>query len=373
MHLVFSSNTAWGMYNYRRHVLSHFVGLGHRVTVLAPHDEDYFGRLRALGCGVHDLPISSKGTNPLTDLTLTGRYYRLLRRLGADASITYTIKPNIYGSLAARLAGIPYLPVTTGLGYVFLHRGVVPFVAKTLYRLAFARAPRVWFLNGDDAETFRRSGLVAADRVEQLPGEGVDLNRFALTDLPQTPGTTFLLIGRMLTDKGIREYVEAAAQVRRRHPDTRFQLLGAVWKDNPATIDASQLAAWQREGTVEYLGATDDVRPFIAAADCVVLPSYREGLPCTLMEAAAMGRPLIATDVPGCREVVRDGENGFRCRARDVASLAEAMERLIGLPTEARRTMGAAGRQLMAEQFDVDRIIRRYDEAIERLAEERRK
>ena len=346
MHLVFSSNTAWGMYNYRRHVLGHFVGLGHRVTVLAPYDDDYFERLRALGCGVHDLPISSKGTNPLTDLTLTGRYYRLLRRLGADASITYTIKPNIYGSLAARLAGIPYLPVTT---------------------------PRVWFLNGDDAETFRRSGLVAADRVEQLPGEGVDLNRFALTDLPQRAGTTFLLIGRMLTDKGIREYVEAAAQVRRRHPDTRFQLLGAVWKDNPATIDASQLAAWQREGTVEYLGATDDVRPFIAAADCVVLPSYREGLPCTLMEAAAMGRPLIATDVPGCREVVRDGENGFLCRARDVASLAEAMERLIGLPTEARRAMGAAGRQLMAEQFDVDRIIRRYDEAIERLAEERRK
>lgn len=367
MHIVFSGNTAWGMWNFRGRVLAHFVERGFRVSVLAPYDEVWSARLRELGCEVYDLPVAAKGTNPLTDLGLYARFVRLFRQLRPDASITYTIKPNIYGSMAAQRLGIPYLPVTTGLGYVFLKRGLVSAVAKGLYRLAFRRARRVWFLNSDDVSTFRRSGLVAADRVEQLPGEGVDLAHFALTDVPEGPGVTFLLVGRMLTDKGVREFVEAAGYVRQHHPEARFQLLGAVWRDNPAAISAEQLEAWQRTGAVECLGATSDVRPYVAAADCVVLPSYREGVPCTLMEAAAMGRPLVATDVPGCREVVQDGVNGYLCRTKDARSLAEAMTRMLELPAEERRAMGLRGRRLMEERFDVRLIVQRYDEAVARL------
>lgn len=367
MHIVFSGNNAWGMWNFRGHVLAHFAARGVRVSVLAPYDATWFPKLQELGCEVHHISINAKGTNPIKDMGLYLQYRRMFKKLRPDASITYTIKPNIYGSLAAQSLKIPYLPITTGLGYVFLKRGLVSAVAKGLYRLAFRRARRVWFLNSDDVSTFRRSGLVAADRVEQLPGEGVDLAHFALTDVPEGPGVTFLLVGRMLKDKGVREFVEAAGYVRQHHPEARFQLLGAVWRDNPAAISAEQLEAWQRTGAVEYLGATSDVRPYVAAADCVVLPSYREGVPCTLMEAAAMGRPLVATDVPGCREVVRDGVNGYLCRAKDARSLASAMTRMLELPAGERRAMGLRGRRLMEERFDVRLIVQRYDEAVARL------
>ena len=233
--------------------------------------------------------------------------------------------------MAAQRLGIPYLPVTTGLGYVFLKRGLVSVVAKWLYRLAFRRARRVWFLNSDDVATFRRSGLVAADRVEQLPGEGVDLAHFALTDAPEGPGVTFLLVGRMLTDKGVREFVEAAGYVRQHHPEARFQLLGAVWRDNPAAISAEQLEAWQWTGAVEYLGATSDVRPYVAAADCVVLPSYREGVPCTLMEAQRRwGARWWRRTCRVAARWFRTAVNGYLCRAKDARSLAEAMTRMLG-------------------------------------------
>ena len=367
MHIVFSGNHAWGMWNYRGHVLAHFAARGVRVSVLAPYDATWFPKLQELGCEVHHISINAKGPNPIKDMGLYLQYRRMFKKLRPDASITYTIKPNIYGSLAAQSLKIPYLPITTGLGYVFLQRGIVPWIAKQLYRFAFSHARKVWFLNQDDVRTFQDSKLVDAGHVEQLPGEGIDLDHFALTGLPVSPQTTFLLIGRMLTDKGVREFVGAASYVRHHYPATRFLLLGAVWKDNPAAISSTQLDDWQRQGYVEYLGATTDVRPYIAQADCVVLPSYREGVPCTLMEAAAMGRPLIATDVPGCREVVQDGVNGFLCKAKDAVSLADAMKRMISLSAEERQQMGLRGRRLMEERFDIRLIIKRYDEAVRLL------
>lgn len=367
MHIVFSGNNAWGMWNFRSHVLSHFVERGFRVSVLSPYDAVWTPRLEQLGCEVHHVTIHPKGTNPLADTGLFFQYLRLFKSLMPDVSITYTIKPNIYGSLAAQSLGIPYLPVTTGLGYVFLKRGIVSSVAKFLYRVAFHRARTVWFLNRDDVATFRQSGLVSADCVEQLPGEGIDLKRYSVADPPSGAELTFLLVGRMLRDKGVCEFVEAARLLRPRYPLVRFQLLGAVWKDNPSAIAEEELRVWEQAGYVTYLGVTDDVRPYLRAADCVVLPSYREGIPCTLMEAAATGRPLVATDVPGCREVVVDGENGYLCAPRDASSLAAAMERMLKLSPDERRAMGLRGRRLMEERFDVRHIIRRYDEVVERL------
>jgi glycosyltransferase involved in cell wall biosynthesis len=283
----------------------------------------------------------------------------------------YTIKPNIYGSVAARLAGVASVAVTTGLGYVFIQHSRAAQVAKRLYRFAFRFPREVWFLNRDDEAAFvEQKLLVYPERARLLHGEGVDLDQFA----PAPPGGrtspdrfAFVLIGRLLWDKGVGEYVEAARKLRMRYPHARFQLLGPLNVDNPSAISRADVDAWQNEGIVEYLGEAHDVRPVIAAADCVVLPSYREGVPRTLLEAAAMERPIVATDVPGCREVVEDGVNGLLCEVRNVESLADALARMLDMSDEERRAMAVRGRHKVANEFDERLVVERYKDLLNNL------
>lgn len=363
---MFSGNNAWAMWNFRAQLVRHFVERGFRVSVTLPRDDVFFQKFRELGAEVYEVTMNAKGTNPLADARVIGRYVKLMRRLRPDLSITFTIKPNIYAGLAARWTHTPYLPVTTGLGYVFIEDSRVSRVAKLLYRVAFRGAEKVWFLNRDDVESFRAARLVAKDKVELLPGEGIDLTHFEPCPLP-AEGVTFLFVGRMLRDKGVLEFVEAARRLRERHPSVRWLLLGGVWEDNPAAVSREQLEAWNAEGTVEWLGQQEDVRPYLRAATCVVLPSYREGVPRVLLEGAALARPVIATDAPGCRDVVEDGVNGFLCEVRSAESLAGAMERLLALTPEERAEMGRRGRRLVEERFDLKRILAQYDEAVDRL------
>ena len=367
-HLSFSANTAWGMYNFRAPVLSHFICKGYRVSVIVPYDEVYSKCLEELGCRVYSIVLNSKGTNPFKDIGLLLQYRRLFREIKPDMSITYTIKPNIYGSMAANSLHIPYLPITTGLGYVFLSQNVVSLVAKVLYRIAFSQAKKVWFLNRDDVQTFLEQHLIDASKVEQLPGEGINLDRFQQKTLPgKEHGIRFLFVGRMLTDKGVQEYVEAARFLKNKYPDVVFQLLGAIWEENPAAVRKEQIDEWIAEGVVDYLGTTTDVRPFLEQAHCIVLPSYREGIPCTLMEGAAIGRPLVATDVPGCHEVVIDGQNGFLCKVRNSASLANALEKVLKLSISELQEMGNKGRKWMEEKFDINYILKQYDKVVEEI------
>ncbi|MEE0903777.1 MAG: glycosyltransferase family 4 protein [Prevotellamassilia sp.] len=364
-HLLFSGNNAWGMYNFRHELLRHFVEKGYRVSVSAPYDEEQFRMLRELGCEVYPIRMRPRGTNPLHDFSLFLQYYWLMRKLKPDMSITYTIKPNIYASWAAHLHKIPFLPVTTGLGYVFLKKTPATSLAKRLYKHAFSKAERVWFLNSDDLRLFREARLVSNALVEQLPGEGVNLDFFAETPMPPADQPiTFLYVGRILRDKGLEEFIYAARWLRKRYPQVRVQMLGAMWPENPAAIPQRQMEAWQREGVVEYLGFKHDVRPYLQAAHCVVLPSYREGIPCSLMEGAAMCRILVATDVPGCRDVVLDEQNGYLCRPRHWKSLAHAMERVIKLSPKEREAMGRCGREWMLERFDLHLVIKRYEQMI---------
>lgn len=372
VHIALSGNTAWGMYNFRGKLLRHMVEQGYRVSVLAPYDNVYSPKLAELGCEVCDMPMNPKGVNPVSDAYLLYRYYRMLKRLKPDISITYTIKPNIYGSLAARWLKIPYLPITTGLGYVFIQRTFITTIVKWLYKWAFKRARQVWFLNNDDIETFRNEDIVSNEMIHQLPGEGIDLNRFKLQHKARASEPfVFLLIGRMLMDKGVREYVAAARILKKKYPNVVFRLLGAVWEGNPAAITLNQLREWELEGVVEYKSEVPDVVPYLEQASCVVLPSYREGVPFTLMEGAAVGLPLVATDVPGCREVVLDGYNGFLCPDKNPELLADAMERMLNLPPEERERMGHNGRKLMEEKFNLELIIEQYDKAIESILENR--
>jgi glycosyltransferase involved in cell wall biosynthesis len=371
MHVLVTVNAAWNIWNFRKPLVEALLADGHRVSVLAPPDESV-ADLEALGCHFRPLAMNVKGLNPFEDLRLQSRLGREFRAARPDIVLSYTIKNNIFGAGAARMAGVPFVPNVTGLGTAFLSGRALESVIQQLYRRAFAPLPRVFFQNEDDRDLFLERRIVRAEQARLLPGSGIDLDRFAPAPLPDDHGApVFLMIARLLRDKGLLEFVEAARIVRARHPRARFQLLGALGPQNRTAINAAMVEAWVSEGVVEYLGTTDDVRPFIAAATCVVLPSYREGAPRTLIEAAAMGRPVIASDVPGCRAVVERDVSGLFCEARSGKSLAEAMERFLALPHEARAAMGAAGRAKMAREFDQALVIDAYRETIATLAKRR--
>lgn len=360
--ILLSGNNAWGMYNFRKALISHLIERGYDVHVSAPYDSDIFSQLESIGCHTVDIPVKPKGKNPFSDIRLLWRYRKLMKRLKPLVSITYTIKPNIYGSIAAQWAHIRYLPVTTGLGYVFLNDNLTSRVAKRLYRFAFKYARKIWFLNQDDMRVFREQHLVKDEIIEQLPGEGIDLNRFAYRQRQTKPARlVFLYVGRLLYDKGLKEYAEAAKELKQKYPYTEFHILGKFWPDNPTAISEATMKEWTDGGYLIYDGSTNDVRPYLYDADCAVLPSYREGMPFSLMEAAATGLPLISTDVPGCNEVVEHEKNGYLCHARDSKSLYEAMERFIKIPAEARLQMGKESRMLMEEKFSVEQILAQYD------------
>ena len=355
------ANTAWSVFNFRHGLLSRLINDGYQLTIIAPPDK-FSHKLRDMGCAVVDLPMAAKGTNPLQDLKLMYTLFRLYLQIAPNFIIHYTIKPNIYGSLAAKWAGIPSLAITTGLGYTFVNDNLVAKVARGLYKLAFRFPEEVWFLNEDDRHVFLHQKLIEPSKAILLHGEGVDITHFVPQPMSINDGKVrFLLVARMLWDKGIGEYVEAARILRQKYPQAIFQLLGSCGVANPSVIDREQITKWESEGLVEYLGTTEDVRPIIASSDCVVLPSfYREGVPRTLMEAAAMAKPLITTDNVGCRDVVLPGVSGFLCPIKDATSLADCFERFIVMEPAHRASMGIAGREFMAKKFDERLVIEKY-------------
>jgi glycosyltransferase involved in cell wall biosynthesis len=365
--IVLSANSDWNIANFRAGLIRGLQDGGYNPVVIAPHDPATDSRMRELGVERIPISIERSGLNPWADLRLLHQYRKLLQKLRPAAYLGYTIKPNIYGSRAAGSLGIPAIPNVSGLGTAFMHDGPLQQVVVRLYRLGFRRAPVVFFQNSEDRDLFVARRLVREGQARLLPGSGVDLDRFA--PAPQHNGPpTFLLVGRLLRDKGVYEFVEAARSLRGMVPSARFQLLGPIDEGNRSAISSDQVDGWVAEGLVEYLGTTDDVRPFIAQATAVVLPSYREGLPRSLLEAAAMERPLLATDAPGCREVVEDGVNGYLCAVRDVQSLASAMQRLAGASPEKRLAMGRAGRRKVEERFSEKFVVQAYLDILTELS-----
>jgi glycosyltransferase involved in cell wall biosynthesis len=366
--IVISINSSWNVLNFRLGLVRALVADGHRVVVVAPRDESS-PRLEALGVEYREIAMDKKGLSPAADLRLLARYRRILQDVGADLFLGYTPKPNVWGSLAARSLGIPVINNISGLGTAFIRGGWLSALVSRLYRLALRRSATVFFQNPEDRDLFVRKRLVRAERARLLPGSGIDLERFRPPPAGDRLGGAFrfLLVGRVIRDKGVLEYVEAARRLRRRWPEVRFQLLGFLDAENRTAIPAATVRLWVDEGVIDYVGAADDVRAHVAGADCVVLPSYREGLPRTLLEAAAMGRPLIATDVPGCRQLVRDGVNGLLCAVRDAASLAQAMERMLEASPAQRAAWGAEARAIAEREYSEELVIARYREAIAAL------
>ena len=341
---------------------------GHQIHAIAPMDE-YSDYLVAGGCEYHPITMDNSGSHPARELRLFWQLYKLYRRLQPDIVLHYTIKPNIYGSWAARLLGIKMINNVSGLGTTFLQPGLVSMAAKSLYRWTFRYPDKVFFQNQDDYDLFTKKNLISADRAEIIPGSGINTRRFKPGSQKQDQTFTFLLISRLLVDKGILEYVAAIKILKDRKIKARFLLLGAAEFEHRRGIGSAKLENWVNEGILEYLGAVVDVRPFIEQADCVVLPSYREGLPKSLLEAASMEKPLIASDVAGCREVVIDQVNGLLCRVKDPDDLAKKMTEMIGMDEVVMKNMGIKGRKIVDTHFNEDIIIRKYLESIESLIE----
>lgn len=336
---------------------------GHEIHTVAPVDK-YTSLLQKAGCIHHSIKLDSNGANPLKDIALIFGLRKVYKNLRPDIILHYTIKPNVYGTLAAAMLRIPVINNVCGLGTVFLKNNLTSAIAMGLYKLSFRFANKVFFQNPEDRELFLSKGLVAEEATDLLQGSGIDLNHFKPATFERNKKFTFLLISRLITDKGILEYISAINQLKAKGADFKFQLMGAADPDHKRGIKTEIINEWIQDGTVEYLGITDDVRPFIHAADCVVLPSYREGTPRTLLEAASSAKPIIATDVPGCHQVVEHGVNGFLCKLKDATDLANKMEAMAKLDDSTLVRFGANGRDKMITDYDERLVIAKYVEAI---------
>lgn len=362
--VTLSSNTSWYLFNFRGSTIRRLAAEGYRVVCLSPPD-DYGPRLAGLGCEWLPLPMDNAGSNPLTDTKLILQFWRHYRRLRPVAALHFTVKNNVYGTWAARLAGVPAINNVSGLGTAFIHTGPVASIVRLLYRLSQPLAARVFCQNAEDHALLIEKRLAPEGRLTLLPGSGVNLERFcpALRE-PHDGPFRFLYAGRMLADKGLHELIAAMRHLRDQRHEAVLWLCGFAGVSNVSAVPGAQLQAWSEEPFIEWLGPTDAMEEVLSQVDCVVLPSYREGLPRSLLEAGAMGLPVIATDVPGCRHVVEEGVNGLLCEARSVSSLEAAMRRMLMLSEPTRRAMGERGRRRVEAEFSEEVVVEATLEAV---------
>jgi len=359
MRIAIVLNTSWNIYNFRMSFVQALLSSGIEVHTIAPTD-DYSPKLIDAGCIYHPLKMDSRGANLIKDTALIVELFGLYRKIKPDVVLHYTIKPNVYGTLAASLLKIPVVNNVCGLGTVFLKNDMVSKVAMLLYKVSFRFATKVFFQNSDDLNLFLDKKLVGEKIVDLLPGSGIDLKKFQPVSFARNKNFTFLLISRLITDKGVLEYISAIKKLKSEGLDARFQILGAMDPEHRRGIKTETINEWIAEGIIEYLGTTDDVREFISRADCVVLPSYREGTPRTLLEAASSSKPIIATNVPGCNQVVINDFNGLLCKLKDADDLAEKMKYMASLDNKTLEKFGKNGRAKMEAEYNENLVINKY-------------
>lgn len=353
-------NNSWYAYNFRLNLARSLKKEGYEVCFVAPYDKKYSELLKE-EFKFYDIYVDSKGINPLLDLKTIYLFYKLFITHKPEIVLNFTIKPNIYSSIIARLLGIKAISNITGLGTVFIKQTIVTKIVKLLYKFALKNNYVTFFQNKDDKKLFLQNKLVLNKNIDVLPGSGVDLKKFKpIKKSKENKKFKFLLIARLLRDKGIIEYIDAIKVIKSKYKNVEFHLLGAVGVSNNTAITHEELDFWVKNDLVVYLGMTDNVQEVISQADCVVLPSYREGVPRSLLEASAMEKPIIATNVVGCKEVVKHGVNGFLCEVKNPYDLAKYMEIMINTSSERRLEMGKAGRVKMLNEFDEEIVISKY-------------
>ena len=335
---------------------------GYELYISVPDtDDDRVSYFKGIGCQIIKTEFNRRGTNPIADFKLMMKYRKIIKELKPKAVLSYTIKPNIYGGIACRLAGTPQIANVTGLGDAIENGGWLHKLTITLYRVGIGKAKQVFFQNPINRTYCIHYGI-ANDESIVLPGSGVNLSHHTYQEYPADGVIKFLYIARLQKDKGTGEYFEAAKEVRAKYPQTEFQVLG--WKEGEYEGELDELVTG---GVINYLGKTSDVRPFLRDVHCTIMPSYHEGMSNVNLESAANGRPVITTNVPGCRETIDNGRTGYLCEARSAESLTEAVERFIALTWEQKRLMGENGRNKVEKEFDSQIVVKAYLDAIARI------
>jgi glycosyltransferase involved in cell wall biosynthesis len=366
MKIVISINTTWNIYNFRINLIKEFQSLGHSIVAVAPEDE-YVSKLEELNVKCFHVSLNSKGTNPINDVRLVYQYYKLFKDLKPDCILSYTIKPNIYGNFAANLLNIPSINNISGLGTLFIKKSIATHIGKLLYRFSLSSSYHVFFQNKDDKTLFIKNKLVDEKITSIIPGSGVDVDKFDC-DRTKNIAKKFLFVGRLISDKGVLEYLDAAVSVLKKYPKKEFLLVGELGSLNNTAISKKQIEKYTNNyNQITYLGKTDDIKKVLQSVDIMILPSYREGLSRSLLEAAAMKLPIITTNVPGCRDVVEDGFNGFLCEVKSKYSLEKAIYKLISLTENKRLELGIKGREKVTNEFSSEIVNKIYKKKINEI------
>ncbi|MEH6552216.1 MAG: glycosyltransferase family 4 protein [Pseudomonadales bacterium] len=363
--IVLSANTSWYLYNFRASTIRRFLSEGYRVVCLSPEDDFSQRLVEHVGCEWLPLNMDNKGKNPFKDIGLVLRFWQVYRLLRPVAAFHFTIKNNVYGTWAARLLGVPAINNVSGLGTAFIRKGIVGGIVRLLYKLSMPLAYKVFCQNEEDLHLLIENKLVPQDRLFLLPGSGVDLDAFHPGLLKPHEGEfRFLYAGRMLADKGLYELIAAVQALHAKGVHCSLWLCGFADVENVSAISEAHLNEWGQQNNIEWLGPSDNMASMYAQVDCVVLPSYREGMPRSLLEAGAMGLPVVATDVPGCRNIVSDGFNGLLCEVQSSESLQGALQRMLSMSDAERRAMGANGRARVSEKFSEAIVIEAAVDAV---------
>ena len=366
MKITVVANTSWNIFNFRLPLLRKLKALGYDIHLIAPIDE-YTKKLTEEFSHFHPIYLSRKGTNPFKDIRLFVQLLRLYKNIRPNLTIQYTIKPNIYGSMAAKLFHIPSICNVTGLGTVFLHQSLGSKIAKLLYKISFKHSQLIFFQNTSDRDLFVQKGLCKKQVTDIMPGSGINIHHFKQEKNTEQKVFTFAYIGRMLFDKGIIELIEAIREFKQSGYAASFIFAGSLETEAALGITKNMIDNWETEGLIKYANVVKDMKSFLTAIDCVILPSYREGTPRALLEAASMSLPIVTTNVPGCKEVVVNEENGYLCEPKNSASLLEALKKMVSLPSKNRILMGQAGRERVKQCFSDKIVISKYSSAINNL------
>ncbi|MBC9785837.1 glycosyltransferase family 4 protein [Heliobacterium chlorum] len=359
MKILLLANLSLGLYKFRKELLQELIKQNHEVYVSVPKDE-HVSLLESLGCNFIETNVDRRGTNPISDIQLLFFYIRIINRIKPDAVLTYTIKPNVYGGIACNVTNTAYIANVTGLGTSIEEKGIIQKITLALYRIGLKKAACVFFQNETNRQFFLRQRLVKG-KTKLIPGSGVNLMEFRFEDYPQHDQVIrFLFIGRIMKAKGIEELLEVIPRIKARYNQVQFDLLGPCEEDY-----TDQLSDFERRGLIKYHGQQTDVLSFIKNSHATILPSYHEGTANVLLESAAVGRPVLASKVAGCKETFEEGLSGLGFEVRDAHSLEETLIRFVNLPYEEKKAMGVAGRRKMEKDYDRSIVVGEYIEEID--------